>query len=182
MLANFSQYAPQGLAPQFPGLPGIGAPQLNAALLGQPGVYANAWSGQELGQQGGNQQVPPWAGQINPFAYQPLTQSPFILGSAAQNPNLQSQGAAGSPLHNPTQMVPVLGQLAQQLAIQSALTHQVAQHIGVAVQHLAHQLAVQNQQGQYYGQNPFAPSMQGGYSGFNPQSQAWGGNRPPTIQ
>jgi hypothetical protein len=148
MLANFSQYAPQGLAPQIPGLQGIGAPQLNPALLGQPGVYANPWSGHELGQQGAGQQVPPWAGAV----------------------------------HNPTHMLPVLGQLAQQLAIQSALTQQVAQQIGAAVQHFAHQLAVQGLQGQYYGQNPFAPSLQGGYSGFNPQTQAWGTNRPPTIQ
>jgi hypothetical protein len=41
--------------------------------------------------------------------------------------------------------------------------------------------------GQYFGQNPFAGAIQagygqGGYSGFNPQAQAWGANRPQTIQ
>ena len=41
--------------------------------------------------------------------------------------------------------------------------------------------------GQYFGQNPFAGAIQagygqGGYSGFNPQAQGWGTNRPQTIQ
>ena len=138
MLSNFSQYAPQGLAPQIPGMQPIGP---------------NPWLGHELGQQGvGQQQLPAWSGQFNPF------------------------------VQNPVQVVPVLGQLTQQLAIQCAITQQIAQQISSAVQHLAHQLALQNQQGQYYGQNPLAASIQGGYSGFNPQSQAWGVPRPSTIQ
>ncbi len=149
MLSNFSQYAPQGLAPQIPGMQPIGPSQLG-----------NPWLGHELGQQvqGVGQQVPPWAGQFNPFGQNPLAQTP---------------------------LVPALGQLAQQLTIQCALAQQIAQQISSAVQHLAHQLALQNQQGQqgqYYGQNPFAASIQGGYSGFNPQTQAWGVARPPTIQ
>jgi hypothetical protein len=145
MLSNFSQFAPQGQTPQIPGL--------------QAGPYGNGWLGHELGLQGVNQQVPPWAAPINPFA---------------------------SQVHNSGHLVPVLGQLAQQLAIQSTLTYQAAQQIGAAVQHLAQQLAVQGPQGQYFGQNPFhnpfAASMQGGYSGGNPYAQGWGAGRPPTVQ
>jgi hypothetical protein len=145
MLSNFSQFAPQGQAPQIPGL--------------QAGPYANGWLGHELGLQGVSQQAPPWAAPTNPFA---------------------------SHAHNPGHLVPVLGQLAQQLAIQSALTYQSAQQIGAAVQHLAQQLAVQVPQGQFYGpnpfQNPFAAAMQGGYSGGNPYAQGWGAGRPPTVQ
>lgn len=140
MLSNFSQYAPQGLAPQIPGIQPIG----------------NPWLGHELGQQGVGQQLPPWA------------------NSSVQN------------VQNSVQMVPVLGQLAQQLTIQCALAQQIAQQISSAVQHLAHQLALQNlqgqYQGQYYGPNPLAASIQGGYSGFNPQTQPWGVTRPSTIQ
>jgi hypothetical protein len=102
MFSNFSQ--------QLPGL--------------QPGIYGNAWSGHELGPQGAIQQSPPWAGQINPFAHNPLVQPTFNLSPAA--------------LHNPIHMVPVLGQLAQQLAIQSAVTQQVAQQVSLVVQQLAH--------------------------------------------
>jgi hypothetical protein len=155
MLSNFSQFAPQGQAPHFPGLQAGGSPQLNPALFGLPGVYANGWLGQEPGLQGGSQPVPQWSAAINPFI---------------------------SPGHNTLPTLPVLAQLAQQLATQSALTHQVAQQISVAVQHLAHQLAPQGLQGQYYGQNPFAGSMPGGYPGANPYAQAWGANRPPSIQ
>jgi len=146
MLSNFSQYAPQGWAPQIPGLQGIGSPQLNSGP-GQPGVFGNPWQAHELGQQ--------------------VPQSPFI---------------ANAQIPNPVQMIPVLGQLAQQLAIQCAVTQQFAQQLSVVVQHLAQQLAAQGPQGQYYGQNPYAAAVQGGYPGFNPQVQAWGGNRQSTIQ
>ncbi len=157
MLSNFSQYAPQGLAPQIPGMQPIGPLPLNSALPGQPGIYGNPWLGHELGQQGLGQHLSAWGGQINPFVQNPVPQ-------------------------NPVQVLPVLGQLAQQLTIQCALTQQIAQQISSAVQHLAHQLALQSLQGQYYGQNPLAASIQGGYSGFNPQTQAWGAGRPQTIQ
>lgn len=161
MLSNFSQYAPQGLVPQIPGLQGIGAPQLNSAS-GQPGIYPNGWSGHELGQQ-----APNWGGQINPFGHSPLLQqAPFL--PPGLNPNLQAQGGINAQISNTVQMVPVLGQLAQQLTIQCAIAQQFAQQLSVAVQHLAHQLAAQG--------------LQGGYPGFNPQVQAWGGNRQPTIQ
>ena len=79
-------------------------------------------------------------------------------------------------------MIPVLVQLAQQLAIQCAINQQIAQQVSVATQQLANQLGTQGLQGQYYGQNPYAPHVQGGYPGFNPQLQAWGANRQATIQ
>jgi hypothetical protein len=122
-------------------------------LQAQPGPYGNGWLGHELGLQGVPQQVPPWAAPITPFA---------------------------SPVHNPGHLVPVLGQLAQQLAMQSTLTYQAAQQIGAAVQHLAQQLAVQAQQGQYFGQNQFHnPFAAAG----NPYAQGWGAGRPPpTVQ
>ena len=88
------------------------------------------------------------------------------------------------------QVAPVLGQLAQHIAIQSAVTQQ----IGVAVHQLAHQLALQGLQGfpgggfgagqgfagasqpyiggaQPYGQLGLGA---GAYGGFNPQAQGWG--------
>ena len=147
MLSNFSQFAPQGLAPQIPG---------------QAGIYGNPWSGHELGQQ-----LPPWAGQINPFGH---------------NPQGQGQSTAYTQLQGSVQIVPVLAQLTQQLTIQCAITQQLAQQVSVAIQQLANQLSAQGLQGQYYGQNPYAVSQQGGYPGFNPQAQAWGANRQPTIQ
>jgi len=163
MVSNLSQYPPQGLASQFPGLQGAGWPQMSPGLFGQPGVS------------GGN--VP--FGQDS--AQSPFTQSPF-------------------PQHPAQQLVTVLGQLALQLAAHAAMTQQ----IGIALHQLAHQLGGgQSQQGypggfgagqgfaggggQYFGQNPFAGAIQagygqGGYSGFNPQAQAWGANRQQTIQ
>jgi hypothetical protein len=155
MLSNFSQFAPQGQVTQIPGLQAIGSPQLNPALSGQPNPYGNGWLGQELGLQGANQQVPHWAAPPNPFT---------------------------SQVHNSIHMIPVLGQLAQQLAIHSILTYQIAQQISAAVQHLAQQLAVQGPQGLYLGQNPFVAAIQGGYAGGNPYAQGWGAGRPPTVQ
>ena len=157
MVSNFSQYSPQGLASQFPGLQATGWPQMSPGLFGQDSAQT------------------------------PFTQNPFLQ-------------------HPAQQLVPVLGQLALQLAAHAAMTQQ----IGIALHQLAHQLGgAQSQQGypggfgagqafagvgppyagagqpfglggggQYFGQNPFA----GGYSGFNPQAQAWGANRPQTIQ
>ena len=170
MLPNFSQYPPQGLMSQFPGLQGAGWPQMSPGLFGQPGAYS------------GNA----------PFGYEP-GQNQFSLSPFA--------GYAGVP--NPAQqIVLVLGQLAQQISVQSALIQQIS----IALQQLVHQLAVQSLQshqgaglgagqplgvggpfpgsfgGQYFGQNPFASATQGGYGGFGPQAQSWGANRAQTIQ
>jgi len=143
MLSNLSQYSPQGLIPQFPGLQTAGLPD----------------------------QLNPWL--QNPGAHSPLQSSfgplqGFFGGHAGVNTPVQ-------------QIVPVLAQLAQQIAVQAA----VAQQIGVAVHQLAQQLAVQSLQnypGAGFG-STFTNTAQGGYGGISPQqAQAWGVNRPQTIQ
>jgi hypothetical protein len=233
MLSNPSQYSPQSLIPQFPGLQAAGLPQMTPALFGQPGAYngnahfGNAQLGPESGHAGFSQPFPlggqsgQIGGQANPFLQNsfpqnPSAQNPFTANPFAPNPHLQSQwqsplgsnpfmssfGQAGGhiPAH---QIVPVLGQLAQQIAIQSA----VAQQIGIAVHQLAHQLASQGLQGAGYlqggqgylqggqgyaqgGYGGLGPQgqgyTQGGYGGPGPQAQGWGqpwgANRPQTIQ
>jgi hypothetical protein len=204
MVSNFSQYSPQGLASQFPGLQGAGWPQLNPGLFGQPGMGGgNVSFGQDSGQAGLSQQYP-FGAQQYPFGAQ--------ANSSASHPGV----------HHPTQhLITALGQLVQQLAVHDAMTQQ----LGIALHQLAQQLTVQSLQGypggfgagqafagvgqpyggagqpfglggplvgspgggQYFGQNPFAGAIQagygqGGYSGFNPQAPAWGAHRPQTIQ
>ena len=166
MQSNFSQYSPQGLfSPQGAGWP----QQMSPGPFGQPGMNSgNALFGQESGQAGFGPQSPfGLGGQGNPFGQNPFGQSPF--GQQAQ------QGP------HPTQhLVGLLGQIAQQLSIHNAMTQQV----GIALHQLVQQLVAQSYSGggQYFGQNPFAGG-QGGYGGFNPQTaQAWGANRPQTIQ
>src|SRR6266478_2049577 len=184
MLSNFSPYPPQGLMSQFPGLQGAGWPQMSPALFGQPGVYGgNAPFGYEPGQAGMGQ---------NQFSLSPLGHNPLLSSFA---------GYAGA--HNPAQqIVLVLGQLAQQISVQSALIQQIS----IALQQLVHQLAVQSLLshqgaglgagqalgvggpflgsfgGQYFGLNPLASAAQSGYGGFSPQAQSWGANRAQTIQ
>jgi hypothetical protein len=234
MLSNLSQFSPQGLIPQFAGLQTAGFPQMPPGLFAQPGAYnGNVQFGHESGQAGLTHQSAFGGGQPNPF---PQSQNPFLQNPFAANPyqtNPYPQGpwlqspAAHNPLQNSfagpagnipvQQIVPLLAQLAQQIAVQSA----VAQQIGIAVHQLAHQLAVQGLQsypgsgfgsgqafagaGQQFsggaaqpfgpggpflgtpGAQYFAPNSfntpQGGYGGFNPQqAQAWGANRPQTIQ
>jgi hypothetical protein len=174
MLSNFTQYSPQGLMPQFPGLQTAGLPQINQGFFGQgqPSPYNGASPynghsqfGHESGQAGLSQQFPfvsqpsPFGGQFNPL------QNAFA-GHPGVNVQLQ-------------QIVPLLAQLAQQIAVQSAL----AQQIGFAVHQLAHQLAAQGLgQGPGAGQAFAAPQAFIG-GGFNPQqAQAWGANRPQTVQ
>jgi hypothetical protein len=160
MVSNFSQYSPQGLASQFPGLQGAGWPQMSPGLFGQDSAQT------------------------------PFTQNPFLQ-------------------HPAQQLVSVLGQLALQLAAHAAVTQQIGIALHHLAHQLG---GAQSQQGypggfgagqgfagvgppyagagvggQYFGQNPFAGGIQagygqGGYSGFNPQAQAWGANRQQTIQ
>jgi hypothetical protein len=197
MLSNLSQYSPQGLMPQFPGLQGAGWPQqMSPGLFGQPGANSgNASFGYESPQAGLTPQYS-FGGQANAFPQQPFTPNQFWQSPLATNPyqGQLSQGPlhnplgafAGQPaLHNPQHVIAVLGQLAQQFSIHSALTQQ----LGAALQQLAQQLAMQSYAGgfgasgggQYFGQSPFA-GAQGGLGGFNPQAQAWGASRSQTIQ
>jgi hypothetical protein len=145
----------------------------------------------ELAPIGSNQQGP-FGGPMNPFLHSPWLQNPvgYHGGFAAHGGTNLAQ-----------QVIQTLGQLAQQIAVQSA----VAQQIGLVVQQLAQQLATQGLQGQpgnsfgagqafggsgqpfggvapsfgAFGAQPFG---QGGFGGFNPQAQGWGANRQQTIQ
>jgi hypothetical protein len=140
--------------------------------------------------------------QTNP--YQQGQQGPWSQGPAAHNPLQNSFGGHPGANIPVQQIVPMLAQLAQQIAVQSA----VAQQIGIAVHQLAHQLAAQGLQGGPQGYpgggfgagqafagagqpfgggaaQPFGPGgpFLGAPGGYNPQlAQAWGANRPQTIQ
>jgi len=130
---------------------------MSPALFGQPGVYGgNAPFGYEPGQAGMGQ---------NQFSLSPLGHNPLLSSFA---------GYAGA--HNPAQqIVLVLGQLAQQISVQSALIQQIS----IALQQLVHQGG-----GLGAGQ-AFAGAGQpfiGAGQYFSPQAQAWGANRAQTIQ
>ena len=192
MLSNPLQYSQQSLLPQFPGLQAVGLPQMSPGLFGQSGAYnGTAQFGHDAGQAGFAPQSPfghpqsafgpqlPFGQQL-PFG---LSQQ-FALG-----------GQAGAPIAL-QQIVPALAQLAQHIAVQSA----VAQQIGIAVHQLAHQLVLQGVQGYPGGgfgagqvfagagqpypggaAQPFGLGGQAGYGGLGPQAQGWGA-RPQTIQ
>jgi len=197
MLSNPSQYSPQGLnlpfPGQFPGLQAAGFPQLVPGLFGQTGAYnGNTQFGHEFGQAGFGQPAVGQPFQLGLGQQYPFGQ-PLPFGLSQQLP-FGAPAGASIPVH---QIVPVLGQLAQHIAVQSA----VVQQIGIAVHQLAHQLALQGLQGypgggfgagqafggagqSYIGgaAQPFGLGGQGAYGGFNPQAQAWGANRAQTIQ
>ena len=149
MVSNLSQYFPQGLASQFPGLQGAGWPQSNPGLFGQPGMGGgNVSFGQDPWQAGLNQQYP-FGAQTNSSVQTPFTQNPF-------------------PQHPAQHLVTVLGQLAQQLAAHAAVTQQ----IGIALHQLTQQLA------QQFAQQLGAQSLQGYPGGFG-AGQAFAGIGPP---
>ena len=168
MVSNLSQYSPQGLASQFPGLQGAGWPQMSPGLFGQPGMS------------GGNVSF----GQ-DPYQQHPTQHLVAVLGQLAQQ--LAAHGAI-------TQQIGIaLHQLAQQLGAQSLQGHPGGVGAGQAFAGVGSPYAGVGQPfglgggGQYFGQNPFAGAIpagygQGGYSGFNPQAQAWSANRQQTIQ
>jgi hypothetical protein len=115
------------------------------------------------------------------FTPSPFAQSPFAQSPYAYNPFLAS-GSAHAVHHTAQLTVQILGQLAQQILLQGSLTQQ----IGGAIYQLAQLAAqsVQSQQslgpGQGFGQMSYGSP--GAQAGFNPQAQAWGLNRPTTIQ
>ena len=183
MQSIFSQYSPQGLLPPQ----GAGWPQqMSPGLFGQPGANSGyAQFGQDSGQAGFGPQSPfGLGGQGNALGQNPFGQSPFAASPYLQNNPLLGSFAGQQGPHHTQHLIALLGQIAQQLSIHNAMTQQV----GIALHQLVQQLAVQSYSGggvgggQYFGQNPFA-GAQGGYGGFNPQAaQAWGANRPQTIQ
>jgi hypothetical protein len=156
MLSNFSQYSPQGLVQPLFGVQGVGSPHLGPGFFGQV----------------------------------PYGQAPYGQGGPfAMNPYLLHPGANGAyaGMHNPAlQIIPVLGQLAQHIALPSGVTQQ----IGIALNQLAQQLAALCQQiqagsgfgasqgfGSFAG-NPFTSAV----GSFTGQSPLWGAQRAQTIQ
>ena len=180
MQSNFSPFSQPGWLPQFPPqfLMGPGQPQLGpgpfaqtpfgVGPFGQPAGYGgNASFGHDAGTAGFFQQPYSTGGQPNQH-WLGAQANPFV-----QNPF--AQGPAQQLLPVSQQIVAVLGQLVQQIAVQNAMTQQ----IGVALNQLATQLA-QTQQGTGFGAGPaFAGA---GYGAFNPQAQVWNANRAQTIQ
>ncbi len=118
MLSNFSQYSPQGFIPQFPGLQGAGWPQMSPGLFGQPGAYAGFVPFAH---------EPALAGLYpTPFLQNPFVPSPFAPSPLAYNP-LPGSFAGFAGAHHPAQqIVLVLGQLAQQISVQTAMTQQIS--------------------------------------------------------
>jgi hypothetical protein len=173
MLSNPSQYLPQGWGSQFSGIQGFGSPQMSVGPFGQAFPFGgNASLGYDPGQIGAGQQQYPFGGQSHPFAQNPYAQqqqNPFA--AFATHPYV---GA----FHPGQQILPALAQLAQQIAVQSAVTQQ----IGAALHQLVQQLAVQGSQGQQGFQQGFGLGSGQPFAGLNPQAQAWGANRSPTIQ
>lgn len=157
MLATYPQFSPQALT----------STPFGAALFGQPGLpTGNSFFGQEPG---------------------------FVAGSHfAQNPLAQSQVPWQTQYAVGQQLLLAVGQLAQHISIQSALNQQIA-----AVLHqLTQQLRLHSVPGlagigvgqpfgqQAYGQQPYGQQPYGQMmSPFGqPAWQAWGGQRPQTIQ
>ena len=92
----------------------------------------------------------------------------------------QGQSQPSFSAHSPAQqIIPVLGQIAQQLAIQSAMTQQ----LGAALHQLAQQVAIQVAQPQQgFGQQQGLGQF-GFPHGWSPQNQPWGANRAAqTVQ
>jgi len=190
MLSNFSHYSPQGFIPQFPGLQGAGWPQMSPGLFGQPGTYAGYVPSAHEPALAGMYPSPylqtPFA--PSPFAATPFAASPFAPSPLAFNPLLGSFAGYAGAHHPAQQIVLLLGQLAQQISAQTAVTQQIS----IGLQQLVQQLAVQGLQthpgalgafgGQYFAQSPFTGATQGAFGGFTPQAQAWGANRAQTIQ
>ena len=158
MLSSLSPYSVQGFMPSLPGFPG-GSPQLGGShfLQYDSNPYAQT-------------HVQGLIGQI-PGTHKPYAQSPYQASAYGNVPADAQQIAA------------TLGQLAQQISVQSA----VAQQVCVALQQIAQHLSAQSLQGRLGGLG------YGSYGAFNPQqfnpqlnpqlyAQGWGANRQQTIQ
>jgi hypothetical protein len=146
MLSHFSQYSPLGLLPPlsgmqgFGGMPGVGqSPGFQSPGFGGAGIYGQGIYGQGLSGQGG----------YSPFAASPFALSPYQHHQApgASYASYAQPGGTFSPALQiipvpALQIIPVIGHLAQQIHLQGDVTQQ----IGVALNHLAQQLAVLSQQ------------------------------------
>lgn len=191
MLPNFSQFSPLGPVPPSPlmqgtgGMPGAGqSPGFGGGVPYGQGLYGQ---GQGFYAQGG---YSPFLGS-NPFM------SPYTHHQGTNS--LYGQPAQSAAYGTALQIIPLIGHLAQHVHQQSG----VSQQIGIALNHLAQQLAVLSQQvqsqvqsatglglgvpqgqngpfagvGQPFGFNPFV-----GGTGFGAQGPAWAAQRSQTIQ
>lgn len=156
MFLNPTQYyLPQGLPPQYTGMPFGGS---QAGLFGQPGN----------GQGYPFAQPQQWGG--NSFAgaqHNPLQQIVPMVGQLAQHISIHSAVTQ--------QIAVLLHQVAHQLAAQSYQGGFAGQSLGGGSPFLG------GGPGQSFGQNPFAFGP-GGYAGFGAQPQSWGAGRPQTVQ
>jgi hypothetical protein len=212
MLSNLSPYSAPGLATSFPGLT-AGFSPVSPSPIGLSGAYGGNAFGQDAsmlspyGQSpfsqnglGQNPFVPGQMGQAGfvqnglgqgAFGQAPFAPNPMAAGVYGQTPF--GQGFFGqSPLTGPypattqqtQQIIATLAQLAQHIS-----THSVAaQQIGLILNQVAQQLALQKLYGpgsgvgfglQPAGYAALNPQL---YAGFNPQAQVWGAGRPYTIQ
>ncbi len=154
---------------------------MSPGLFGQPGAYNSGYV--PFGHEPALASMYP-----SPFAPSPFVQTPFAPSPFAYNPLLGSFAGYAGAHHPAQQIVLLLGQLAQQISAQTAVTQQIS----IGLHQLVHQLAVQGLQtpqgalgafgGQYFAPSPFTGATQGAYGGFTPQAQAWGANRAQTIQ
>jgi hypothetical protein len=183
------QYSPQGLVPLFPGFMGMGLPQTGPSPFVSPGAF------------GGIQTPYPFA--ASPYLANPFLQNSVTPWGATPFVNGAVPGAFGPHL-SALQIIPLLGQIAQQIAVQSA----VAQQTCIALYQLAQQLTTQSLQthpvldagnsfagqpfgigapfagigvGQPFAQGPFAGVPQGGYGGLTAQTPLWATNRTQSI-
>ena len=171
MLATYPQYSPQPLV----------ATPFGATLFAPPGLHAgNSFFGHEPGIAGFVQPgfvqpsfVQPGFVQPTPFAPTYATTAGYPFPQTPYSPYVVAQ-----------QLVLALGQLAQQISVQTV----VGQQIGAALQQLTQQVQAQSLLpgmagfgiAQPYGSigSPFI----GATPGIQPAWQAWGGPRTQTIQ
>jgi hypothetical protein len=150
---NYAQYLPQGLPPQFiMGAFGAGTPQFGQqGLFGTPGLYGGHPG---YGLDFGYHSYPGYHS-----GYQGLGQQ-FQLGTAFGGSGQQIVGQ---------QIVLALGQLAQHVATQGVLAHQIGAWLGQLTQQLAQQIALQDRLDRQvpFGQVPFANTY-GGFAGNSP--------------
>lgn len=158
MLATYPQFSPQTLMGAPYGLSPFGPSGLhagNSSFGYEPGFGSFGQAGQPFGFV---QSHHPWQGQ---------GQGQGLL--QGQGPYVLAQ-----------QLVVALGQLAHQISIQSV----VSQQIGAALQQLTHQIQGQTSGMPGFGVGqPYAQAYgQQSFVGAQPAWQAWGGQRPQTIQ
>jgi hypothetical protein len=175
MLATYSQYSPQGLVPQFPGLLfgglGAGVPPTSPVAFAPNGTYAGGMPFGYDSRQAGFAQYPfaPQPGLVPPGAFAPnalvapypyLTTSPY-LPSPWQHTSygLHPGVIAGQPAT--AQISWLMSQLAQQICAQAA----IAQQTGIALYQLAQHLV---QQGIHTHQHSVGLDAGHGFAGAQP--------------